>query len=151
MRSACAQLAAVGVALIAAGQLSSRIVPINKRLWTSSFTVLTTGFALVFLALAVALVDGRVRPATPRTPVRVVEALGRNALVAYIGSEELHYVLNRYHAPGGGTKTYRRWAYDALARALPANLASAAYGLAIVALFAIICALMNARKIYVRV
>jgi predicted acyltransferase len=39
-----------GVAAFAAGELWNRWFPINKNLWTSSFVLLTGGFALVVLA-----------------------------------------------------------------------------------------------------
>jgi predicted acyltransferase len=40
----------VGIPILAAGLIWNRWFPINKNLWTSSFVLLTGGFALIFLA-----------------------------------------------------------------------------------------------------
>lgn len=73
-------LVIVGVSLIAAGLLLDPIFVINKRIWTSSFAVLTGGAAAVaFAAFAVATSS----PLAARllTPLRV---LGGNAILAFI-------------------------------------------------------------------
>jgi predicted acyltransferase len=41
----------IGIPVLAAGLVWNRWFPINKNLWTSSFVLLTGGFALMFLAL----------------------------------------------------------------------------------------------------
>jgi predicted acyltransferase len=45
------RMAGVGMVGLAAGLMWNRWFPINKNLWTSSFVLLTGGFALVFLGL----------------------------------------------------------------------------------------------------
>ena len=89
------QLLAGGLILIAAGELLSMWVPINKQLWTPSFALLMAGLAATGLACTVWLVGGR--------PLRAwfgpLEVLGRNAIAAYLISR---LVMNvpRVHVMG---------------------------------------------------
>jgi predicted acyltransferase len=46
-----------GVALIVAGYLWSFVFPINKKIWTSSYCIFTTGIALSFLTLLIYLIE----------------------------------------------------------------------------------------------
>lgn len=46
-----------GLGLIIAGELYGLVFPINKALWTSSFVVMTTGWALFILGLLTWLID----------------------------------------------------------------------------------------------
>jgi len=69
-----------GVVLIAAGELLSIWVPINKQLWTTSFAVFMAGLAATALAATLWLVEGR-----PWRPwLRPLEILGLNAIAAYL-------------------------------------------------------------------
>ncbi len=52
-------LVVAGVALLAAGLLLSPVLPIIKRIWTSSFALFTGGFSLLALALLYWMVDLR--------------------------------------------------------------------------------------------
>jgi predicted acyltransferase len=74
-------LLSAGLALIAAGELLSEWVPLNKQLWTTSFAVLMAGLAATGLAFAIWLVDGR--HAMPHF-LRPLEILGLNAIAAYL-------------------------------------------------------------------
>jgi predicted acyltransferase len=69
--------------LLVAGLALSPVVPLNKRLWSPSFVLVTGGIAVLALALLHALVDERgiVRGSGP------FEVLGRNAIVAFVFSE----------------------------------------------------------------
>ena len=69
-----------GLVLIAAGELLSTWVPINKQLWTTSFAVLMAGLAATGLACSIWLVDGRPLPPW----FRPLEIFGLNAIAAYL-------------------------------------------------------------------
>ena len=77
------RLAVTGVGLAAAGQLAHVLLPINKRLWTSSFVLLAGGVSLLVLAAAFELVDVQQR----RRAVFPFIVFGLNAIVVYVASE----------------------------------------------------------------
>jgi predicted acyltransferase len=71
-----------GLAAIFIGSIWGGFFPINKKLWTSSYTVLTTGWGLVTLAACHELVDvrGYGKLLIP------FKAMGENPLFIFIGS-----------------------------------------------------------------
>jgi predicted acyltransferase len=78
-QSAVPRLALFGVLLMAAGLLLDPICPINKRIWTSSFALLSSGFSLLtFVALALAL-----RRRFVERLAQPLQILGANALLAF--------------------------------------------------------------------
>lgn len=78
-RSALA-IAAAGAVLMIVGALLDPLIPINKRIWTPSFALLSSGFAaLALAALAVAS-----RSAVARTLLVTLEVLGGNAILAFV-------------------------------------------------------------------
>jgi predicted acyltransferase len=98
-----ARLLAAGALLVAAGLAWGAVLPINKRMWTSSFVLTTAGFALAALAVCfwVCEVRGWARVGRP------FEILGLNAIVAYMASEAGGALLTRGIGPGGGSlRTY---------------------------------------------
>jgi len=56
------------------------LFPINKPLWTSSFTLLTAGIAMLELAIFVVLVDVKFED----RKWRVMTAFGKNAMFAFL-------------------------------------------------------------------
>ncbi|HJX42445.1 MAG TPA: heparan-alpha-glucosaminide N-acetyltransferase domain-containing protein [Geodermatophilus sp.] len=82
-RAALVRLTAGGAALVVTGLALTPVVPLNKRLWSPSFVLVTGGIALLALALLHWLVDvrGVVRPFRP------LEVLGIEAIVAFVFSE----------------------------------------------------------------
>ncbi len=82
-RSALVRLVAGGTALLVTGLALAPLVPLNKRLWSPSFVLVTGGIALLALALLHWLVDVR----GVARPFRPFEVLGVNAVVAFVFSE----------------------------------------------------------------
>ncbi|ABZ75720.1 conserved hypothetical protein [Shewanella halifaxensis HAW-EB4] len=82
-----AVLAASGVALVALGWLISPLIPVNKTLWTSSFTLVSSGWSILFLALFYAVID----------VVKVQKwaffftVIGCNSIVIYIASSIVNW------------------------------------------------------------
>ncbi len=64
--------------------------PINKKLWTSSFVLLTTGLALIVFGLCYWLLDVRKARWIPTKPATV---FGMNAIAAYVFAEVLAILL----------------------------------------------------------
>ncbi len=93
------RLAVAGVGLGAAGLAWSPFFPLAKRLWTSSFVLLTVGIDLIVLAGLIALVEvwGRDRARVPG--VRFFEVFGRNPLAIYLFSELFVTTLQLIEVP----------------------------------------------------
>jgi len=100
----------IGVGL---GESLNPWFPINKKLWTSPYVLLTAGLALMILALLYWLVDGK-RWRGPWTKPFVI--LGMNAIAAYVFAELLAVLLGAVNlrlanrtAISGGDFIYREW------------------------------------------
>jgi predicted acyltransferase len=78
------RLTAAGLACFAAGELWSLIFPINKKLWTSSYSLLTVGLAMLALAACYWLLD--VKKLRGRWTI-VPLVFGTNCIFAYAFSE----------------------------------------------------------------
>jgi predicted acyltransferase len=127
-----------GVALAVAGLLVAPWFPLNKRLWTSSFALLTAGLSALLLALC--MVGGtRTAQSAPLAPLMI---LGRNAILAYVLSM-LAGLVN------GSTGQYAL--FEGLA-GLVGNpyLASALYPLGVVLVIAALIAPLDRRGIHLR-
>ncbi len=93
--------------------------PIAKKLWTSSFVLLTVGIDLVVLAVLAAAVEGR--PPNPAT--RFFQVFGRNPLVIYLFSELFVTTLNLIKvAPDAGVYEWIGGLFQALAPGPPGSL-----------------------------
>jgi predicted acyltransferase len=96
-RRAIARLALAGVVSVVAALVWSLAFPIAKKLWTSSFVLLTVGIDLLALSALTALLEGRAsNPAT-----RFFQVFGLNPLVIYLFSELFVVTLRQFEvAPG---------------------------------------------------
>jgi predicted acyltransferase len=89
--------------LIAGGLLWSHTLPLNKRLWTSSFSIFTSGIAIILLALLFWSIDDRRSESTQSS--RLLKpwlVFGTNALSAYVLSEVLAIGLSAVPIRSGG-------------------------------------------------
>lgn len=99
------RLALLGVSLVGAGHLWDLVFPINKPIWTSSYVVYTTGWALVTLGALHGLIDVR----RWRGWARPLEIYGMNAITAFVASGLLAKTLILWRVPdgsGGTTSAY---------------------------------------------
>ena len=86
-----AWMLAMGVAGLGAGTFFNLWLPINKKLWTSSYVLFTAGFALVCLAVCYWLLDAKQKRGRWTVPAVV---FGANAIAAYTFSEVLAKTLD---------------------------------------------------------
>ena len=146
-----AAMAAIGIAFFLAGEFFNVWFPINKKLWTSSFVLLTSGLALVCLALCYWALDVRQWRGRWAKPFLV---FGKNAIAAYILSELLAAGLDslHVHGPDGVVFTWHEVIYRNLFAPLgnPAN-ASLIFSLAYVFLCWIVMWWLDRRGIYLKV
>ena len=88
-------LAVRAVGLIAFGAAFALVVPLNKHLWTPSFTVLTIGTSLAWIALGIWLIDLR----GARRATAPLVHLGANPIAIYVGFFAGLSLLRNYGDP----------------------------------------------------
>ncbi len=86
----CVQMASLGAILLAAGLVCNIWLPINKKLWTDSFTLFMAGLDFLLFSAFLWLVDGR----GWKRAVKPLVIMGSNAIVIYMFSEGIDEVLS---------------------------------------------------------
>ncbi|RRA49845.1 DUF1624 domain-containing protein [Acidipila sp. EB88] len=100
-------LSIAAVLLIAGAVVWSQTLPLNKRLWTSSYVLFTAGLSMALLALFVWAIDeARVVGERLLWPLH---AFGMNALTAYVLSEVLAIGISSVTVHGG--VSLQHWTY----------------------------------------
>ncbi|HUB80190.1 MAG TPA: DUF5009 domain-containing protein [Bryobacteraceae bacterium] len=143
------RMVAVGAALIAAGLVGNIWLPINKKLWTDSFTLFMAGLDFVMFAGFLWLVDGK----GWRRAVKPLVIMGSNAIVIYLASEFLDEALGWIRwMNGAGTVSLRGWIYGHVFAGLggPYN-ASLIYALAYVLVLYLLAWFLYRRGWFVKV
>ncbi len=79
--------------LLALGWAWQQVMPLNKKIWTSSYVLHTTALAMMLLAVLVHVVEIRCRAAEPAGWVRFFEVFGRNPLFIFVLSGLVPRVL----------------------------------------------------------
>jgi predicted acyltransferase len=124
--------------------------PINKKLWTSSFVLLTAGLALVCLSLCYWLVDIKLW----RRWTKPILVFGANSIAAYVLSELLASLL--YHLASrvadGSTEPWQEIIYENVftPNLSPAN-ASLFYALTYVAVCWVVMWVLYRKKIFLKI
>ena len=141
-----ARLAVAAAALIGVGYLWNQLFPINKKLWTGSFALYTSGLSLMLLAVLIYVIEAMGR----RSWAWPFEAFGRNPLFIYLLSELMTILLWTIPAGKGST------AYEAVNDNFFQKLAPGAFGSLLFALTVMLtCWLvawwLDRRKVYIRV
>ncbi len=83
-------LLAVGACLVAIGLIWNLWLPVNKKLWTDSFSTFMAGLDFIVLAVFIWVIDER-RLSKYFTPFLIT---GMNAIVVYLASEFLAEILD---------------------------------------------------------
>ena len=133
-----------GNALLVLGLIFDHWLPINKKLWTDSFTLFMAGLDFSLFAAFAWIVDGR----GYRRVVKPFVILGMNAIAVYMCSEMLDEILSTIRwGSGPSTMSLRRWIYETAFAPLAAPInASLFYAIAYVLLmFAIAYGLYRRR------
>lgn len=110
-RRKAAVLAAVGLALALLGLALNPWMPINKKIWTSSFALLSGGVSLLAFSFFYWILDIR-RWRAWATPLLV---FGTNAILAFVLSGIITTLSDRLHVTSGGDRlTLHTWGYSYL-------------------------------------
>jgi predicted acyltransferase len=138
-----------GNLLIASGLICDIWLPINKKLWTSSFSLFMAGLDFVIFAMFVWLVDGR----GYQRAVKPLVIMGMNAITVYLASEFLDEALGAIRwSSDGHAVTLHKWLYEHCFAPLasPVN-ASLLYAIAYVLLMYLLAYGMYRRGWFLRV
>ena len=131
--------------LALAGLLLQPLLPINKRLWTSTFTLFSGGVSLLVFSALYWLLDIK-RLRRWAAPVLV---FGTNALLAFVLSSVITVLTDtvRMSLQDGTTLTVHKWAYRyGFATWLQPVHASLAYAISVILLnFALVYVLYRRR------
>ena len=143
-----ALLFALGVLLLLAGQVSNIWLPINKKLWTSSFSLFMAGLDFVIFAGMMWLVD--VRGYKRFTKPLVI--MGMNAITVYMASEILDQVFDVIKVSSNGqVVTLHAWFNSLFAAIASPYNASLLFAISYTLLMYLLAYVMYRRGWFVRV
>ena len=133
-------LAGGGVVLCVVGLLVSEWIPINRRIWTPSFVLLTAGLAAVVLAALIWLVDVR----RLRQGTGWMVAYGANPIFLFVLSEAGRVAagMKGITDSGGQWRSYWTIGYEALLAIADPKAASAIVAVAYAGAIGIVAVLM---------
>ncbi len=104
-------LVIIGLGSLVVGEVWGFWFPLNKKLWTSSYVVFTTGWALLLLAVCYELIEVRQR----RRWGKAFEIMGLNAIFVFVASVLMIKILVKTHiGTGENAPTTYTWIYEHL-------------------------------------
>jgi predicted acyltransferase len=140
-----AKMLMVGVVLLLLAVWWNLLFPINKKLWTSSYVLLTIGIDLCALSVLVFILD----IAGKRNWTYFFEVFGRNTLFIYLLSEV--FVIILFSIPMGEHSLYG-WIYRNLFQSWAGNLnGSPLFAIWIMLTCWLVGYILDKRKIYIKV
>lgn len=147
-----------GCVFIVSGLAWDMVFPINKKIWSSSYTVYTTGLALLTLSVMIYLIEFKNAKGAWS---RFFDVFGKNALFIFMLSALLPRSLALIRIPealdAAGKQKYLTpfgWFYEHLCKPiLPAEprFGSLIYALCFIAMMWFLAWLMDRKKIYIKV
>ncbi len=143
-----AGLFVIGIAFIITGFCWDMVFPINKKIWTSSYTVYTTGLAIITIATMIYMIEVKqVRGGL----ARFFDVFGKNALFVFALSAFLPKGLALIRL-GDGVNPWN-WLYKKVLIHIPGakENGSLAYAICVIILMWAICYWMDKKKIYIKV
>jgi predicted acyltransferase len=157
------ELAFFGAGLLGWAAMCEQLgVPVNKKLWTPSYVLVTTGWAMALLAALVWAVEGgegRARAMWTAGWARFLEAFGRNALFVFVLSGFVPRVLALLRwpdglRPDGGPRCVSPlpWVYEHVFAGVGGDprFGSLLYAVAHLAVYAALVWWLDRRRIYLR-
>lgn len=137
-----------GLALTIGGLVADHWMPINKKIWTSSYVLLAGGFCLYLLGFCYLFVDlqGIRRWAAPFL------VLGTNAILVYVLSSATGWLLGvTWHLSNGSELNIKRTVYEALAGQVGPRNGSLLYALLYVLLWVVLFTPLYRARVFIRV
>ena len=137
-----------GVAMIVTGFCWDMVFPINKKIWTSSYTVYTAGLATITIATMIYLIEYKNARGWLS---KFFDVFGKNALFVFALSAFLPRTLALIKM-GDGVNPWN-WLYKKILIHVPGapENGSLAYAICIITFMWLICWIMDKKRIYVKV
>lgn len=138
----------MAVALLVAGFCWDTVFPINKKIWTSSYVVYTTGLAMLTIATMIYMIEIKgIRGGL----ARFFDVFGKNPLFVFALSAFLPKTLSLIKL-GDGTNPWN-WLYKKVLIHTPGakENGSLLYAICVITFMWAICYWMDKKKIYVKV
>lgn len=139
------KLLLAGVTLVAVAYFWDMVFPINKKLWTSSFVLYTTGLDCIIISAIIYVIDF----AGKTKWTYFFEVFGKNPLVIYLLSELLVTVLYYIHIDK--KTTLFSWIYNNIFNHFGGYVSSLLFAIVYTLFCWFIGYIMDKRKIYIRV
>ena len=138
-----------GNAAIAIGMVWANWLPINKSLWTSSYALLMSGMALVFLGMSYYLIDIK----GWRKGVQPFRVYGMNAITVFVLSGIVGRLLYEIKLQSAGSEiTFKQWLMENLFTGwLSPQNASLAYALCFVFVSYLAMYFLYKKQIFIKV
>ena len=146
-----------GVAMLVTGYCWDMVFPINKKIWTSSFTIYTTGLAILTIATMIYMIEFK---NIKGGLAKFFDVFGKNALFVFALSAFLPKGLSLIRFENGlndkGEMTYYNpwtWLYQKVLINIPGDprIGSLLYALCVITFMWAICWWMDKKKIYIKV
>jgi len=136
----------IGGSLLIIGHLWDLVFPINKALWSSSFVLVTAGWANMFLALIYYLTDVRGLQFGS-----IFRYAGANAIVVYFLSSFITKIF--YMVKVGEGTSLHGWLFDTVYvhDFMSLQLSSLLYGLTVVTFYCVLAYVLYQKKIFIKV
>ncbi|WP_430909175.1 acyltransferase family protein [Maribacter sp. 2-571] len=138
-------LMGLGGALLLTGHLWDIVFPINKALWTSSFVLVTAGWANLVLALIYYLTDVK-----GISFGSIFKYAGANAILLYFLSSFISKLMGMIPV---GDRSLHAWLFETVYvhNGISLQLSSLLYGLSVVAFYALLAYVLYRRAIFIKV
>jgi predicted acyltransferase len=159
VRRLCLQLCGGALVLLTLAALWQLALPLNKKIWTPSYVLHTTGLAILTLALCLWLIEARARPAELRGWVRFFEVFGRNPLFVFVLSGLVPRFLGLLRWPVGtdtaGATQWTSplpWLYQTVFAGIGSDprLGSLLFAVSQLLLYAAVAWWLDRRRLYIR-
>ncbi len=146
-----------GLVLLFTGYCWDMVFPVNKKIWTSSYVLYTTGLAILSLGTLIYLIEFKERKGAWS---RFFDAFGKNPLFIFVLSGFLPRVLAMFRwveeITPEGKKIYTSffpWFYNTACKNIATDLrvGSLVYALCMISFYWFIVYLLDKKKIYVKV
>lgn len=146
-----------GLVLVFTGYCWDMVFPINKKIWTSSYTLYTTGLAILVLSTLIYLIEFKENKGVWG---RFFDVFGKNPLFIFVLSGFLPRLLGMFrwvdHVSPEGKNVYTSafpWFYQHICKDIAADLrvGSLVYALCMILMYWSIVYVLDKKKIYIKV